>query len=62
MRTNNSMVLMPMMSLGMFDLSYAYETPTDNGLSQLNLKTHELILRIVLDGDKKTKFAPVEPE
>ena len=61
-RTNNSMALMSMISLGMFDLGYAYETPTDNGLSQLNLKTHELVLRIILGGDQKTKAGPVEPE
>ena len=61
-RTNNSMALMSMISIGMFDLGYAYETPTDNGLSQLNLKTHELVLRIALGGDQKTKSGPVEPE
>jgi hypothetical protein len=32
----------------MFDVGYAYETPTDNGLSQLNLRTHELVFRIRL--------------
>ena len=62
MRTNNSMALMSMISLGMFDLGYAYETPTDNGLSQLNLKTHELVLRIILGGDQKTKEGPSTPE
>ena len=61
-RTNNSIALMSMISLGMFDLGYAYETPTDNGLSQLNLKTHELVLRIALDGDQKTKSGPEEPQ
>ena len=61
-RTNNSMALMSIISIGMFDLGYAYETPTDNGLSQLNLKTHELVLRIALGGDQKTKSGPVEPE
>ena len=52
-RTNSSIALMSLISLGMFDVGYAYETPTDNGLSQLNLKTHELILRINL-GEAKT--------
>ena len=61
-RTNNSMALMSIVSIGMFDLGYAYETPTDNGLSQLNLKTHELVLRIALGGDQKTKSGPSEPE
>ena len=41
-RTNSSMALMSVISLGVFDIGYAYETPTDNGLSQLNLRTHEI--------------------
>ena len=62
-RTNSSMALMSMISLGMFDIGYAYETPTDNGLSQLNLRTHELVLRINLgEGDQTTKDAPSTPE
>jgi len=62
-RTNSSMALMSMISLGMFDVGYAYETPTDNGLSQLNLRTHELVLRINLgEGDQKTKQGPSEPK
>ena len=62
-RTNSSMALMSMISLGMFDVGYAYETPTDNGLSQLNLRTHELVLRINLgEGDQKTKDGPTSPE
>lgn len=62
-RTNSSMALMSMISLGMFDVGYAYETPTDNGLSQLNLRTHELVLRINLgEGDQKTKDGPTLPK
>ena len=62
-RTNSSMALMSMISLGMFDIGYAYETPTDNGLSQLNLRTHELVLRINLgEGDQKTKDGPAKIE
>ena len=62
-RTNSSMALMSMISLGMFDVGYAYETPTDNGLSQLNLRTHEIVLRINLgEGDQKTKQGPSEPK
>ena len=62
-RTNSSMALMSMISLGMFDVGYAYETPTDNGLSQLNLRKHELVLRINLgEGDQKTKDGPTLPE
>ena len=60
-RTNSSMALMSMISLGMFDVGYAYETPTDNGLSQLNLRPHEIVLRINLgEGDQKTKVGPSE--
>ena len=62
-RTNSSMALMSMISLGMFDVGYAYETPTDNGLSQLNLRTHELVLRIRLgEGDQTTKQGPTKPK
>jgi hypothetical protein len=57
------MALMSMISLGMFDVGYAYETPTDNGLSQLNLRTHELVLRINLgEGDQTTKDGPAKTE
>ena len=42
---------------------YAYETPTDNGLSQLNLRTHELVLRINLgEGDQTDKDGPAKTE
>ena len=58
-RTNSSMALMSLISLGMFDVGYAYETPTDNGLSQLNLRTHELVFRINLgEGDQTSKEGP----
>ena len=59
-RTNSSMALMSMISLGMFDVGYAYETPTNNGLSQLNLRTHELVLRINLGESKQSEEE--EPE
>ena len=62
-RTNSSMALMSMISLGMFDVGYAYETPTDNGLSQLNLRTHELVFRINLgEGDQTSKEGPAPQE
>ena len=62
-RTNSSMALMSMISLGMFDVGYAYETPTDNGLSQLNLRTHELVFRINLgEGDQTSKEGPESQE
>ena len=60
-RTNSSMALMSMISLGMFDVGYAYETPTDNGLSQLNLRTHEIVLRINL-GENNSSEKEDEPE
>lgn len=53
-RTNSSIALMSIISLGMFDIGYAYETPTDNGLSQLNLRTHELVLRFRIGEGSKT--------
>ena len=62
-RTNSSMALMSMISLGMFGVGYAYETPTDNGLSQLNLRTHELVFRINLgEGDQTSKEGPESQE
>ena len=55
-RTNSSMALMSLVSLGLFDIGYAYETPTDSGLSQLNLKTHEIVFRINLgESDQKSE-------
>lgn len=59
-RTNSSMALMSVLSLGMFDVGYAYETPTDNGLSQLNLRTHELVFRIRL-GENDTSIEDADP-
>ena len=47
-RSNSAISLLSVISLGKFDIGYAYETPTDSGLSQLNLKTHELVFRIRL--------------
>ena len=62
-RTNSSMALMTVVARGMFDIGYAYETPTDNGLSQLNLRTHELVFRIKLgQGDQSSKEGPESPE
>jgi type IX secretion system PorP/SprF family membrane protein len=55
-RSNSAISLLSVISLGKFDIGYAYETPTDGGLSQLNLKTHELVFRIRLgEIDKTTK-------
>ena len=62
-RTSSAFALLAVVSLGGFDIGYAYETPTDNGLSQLNLRTHELVLRINLgEGDQTDKDGPSTPE
>lgn len=62
-RTNSSMALMSLVSLGLFDIGYAYETPTDSGLSQLNLKTHEIVFRINLgESDQTSKDGPQNSE
>ncbi len=61
-RTSSAFALLAVVSLGGFDIGYAYETPTDSSLSQLNLKTHEIVLRINLgQGDQTDKAGP-EPE
>jgi len=55
-RTSSAFALLAVVSLGGFDIGYAYETPTDSSLSQLNLKTHEIVLRINLgQGDQTDK-------
>ena len=62
LRSNSSVSLLSVISLGMFDIGYAYETPTDGGLSQLNLKTHELVFRIRLGETDKTSKTGPEPQ
>ena len=58
-RTSSAFALLAVVSLGGFDIGYAYETPTDSSLSQLNLKTHEIVLRINLgQGDQTDKVGP----
>ena len=55
-RANNVGLGLSVVSIGGFDIGYAYETPTVSSLSQLNLKTHEIVLRINLgQGDQTTK-------
>ncbi|MDB4264264.1 type IX secretion system membrane protein PorP/SprF, partial [Flavobacteriaceae bacterium] len=52
-RSSSSFAILSVISLGGFDIGYAYETPTVSSLSQLNLKTHEIVLRINLgQGDE----------
>ena len=58
-RTSSAFALLAVVSLGGFDIGYAYETPTVSSLSQLNLRTHELVLRINLgQGDQTDKAGP----
>jgi type IX secretion system PorP/SprF family membrane protein len=62
-RSSSAFSLLSVVSVGGFDIGYAYETPTVSSLSQLNLKTHEIILRINLgQGDQTTKKDPESQE
>ena len=62
-RTSSAFALLAVVSLGGFDIGYAYETPTVSSLSQLNLRTHELVLRINLgEGDQTSKDGPEKIE
>ena len=62
-RTSSAFALLAVVSLGGLDIGYAYETPTDSSLSQLNLKTHEIVLRINLgQGDQTDKAGPQPQE
>ena len=62
-RTSSAFALLAVVSLGGFDIGYAYETPTVSSLSQLNLKTHEIVLRINLgQGDQTDKAGPQPQE
>lgn len=62
-RSSSAFSILSVVSLGGFDIGYAYETPTGNSLSQLNLKTHEIVLRINLgSGDQTTKTGPESQE
>ena len=62
-RSSSSFALLSVISLGGFDIGYAYETPTASSLSQLNLKTHEIVLRINLgQGVETTKTGPESQE
>lgn len=62
-RTSSAISVMSLISLGSFDIGYAYEVPTESSLSQLNLKTHELVLRINLGaGESSTIETPASTE
>lgn len=55
-RSSGAFSILSSVRVGNFDLGYAYETPILSGLAQLNLKTHEVFLRIHL-GAKATEAA-----
>lgn len=54
-RTRGAISLLSLVSIGAFDIGYAYEVPTESSLSQLNLKVHEIVLRIRL-GESNAAF------
>ncbi len=55
-RSSGAFSILSSVRMGNFDLGYAYEIPIISGLAQLNLKTHEVFLRIHL-GAKATEAA-----
>ena len=55
-RSSGAFSILSSVRVGNFDLGYAYEAPILSGLAQLNLKTHEVFLRIHL-GAKATEAA-----
>lgn len=61
-RTNASISLLSSVRLGNFDVGYAYETPVQSVLTQRNLKTHEIFLRIHLDKKSEVNESASVPE
>ena len=62
-RSSSSFALLSVISRGGVDIGDADETPTASSRSQLNLKTHEIVLRINLgQGDETTKTGPESQE
>ena len=54
-RTNASFSLMALINaFNGFDIGYAYETPSEQLLSGISLKTHEIVLRIRLGESTET--------
>ena len=45
-----------------FDIGYAYENPTENRLSEIGKKTHEIILRVKLGLVKRSNSKPESPK
>ena len=55
-RTNASVSLMAFINaFNGFDIGYAYETPSEQLLSGISLKTHEIIIRIRLGEGTQTE-------
>ena len=57
-RTSGALSLLSSVRIRNFDLGYAYETPFQSSLAQLNLRTHELFFRIYLDKNTEPE-API---
>jgi len=54
LRSNSSFSAMTLFKISeIFYVGYAYETPTNNSLSNLNIKTNEIFLKIKLNKSKK---------
>ena len=61
-RTSGALSLLSSICYGIFDIGYAYETPLQTNLAQLNLKTHELFLRIHLSKQAEEKPLKLETD
>jgi type IX secretion system PorP/SprF family membrane protein len=62
-RTTNSMGLISFVKIKNYiDIGYAYESPVQSALTNLSIKTHEIILRFKLDGNasEDSKEVPTE--
>ena len=61
--SNSSLSIMLLINISKgIDLGYAYQTPRGSGLSGLNLKTHELVLRIKFENLVKESDSEIEEE
>ncbi len=61
--SNSSFSIMSLINISKgIDLGYAYQTSSGNKLSQLNLKTHEVVLRIKFENLAKESDSDIEEE
>jgi len=61
--SNSSLSIMSLINISKgIDLGYAYQTPSGNKLSGLNLKTHEIVLRIKFENLVKESDSESEEE